>query len=274
MSRGIVAGIDVGGTFTDLVLFDPEAGSVRLAKTPTTPANQAFGVLAALDEAGVPAGEIDLIVHGTTTTTNAVIERRLARTGLITTEGFRDVLELGRRTRPQAYGMSGRFTPVIPRDLRLEVPERMDAAGRVLVPLDEQAVRAAVARLLAAGCTSLVIHFLHAYANPAHERRATAIAAETWPNEHVTMGHALLSESREYERGVTAAVNAAVQPHLRATAMADWPIGASNRRNTRRSARASTPNVPPNPDSLRPTSLFGAPRSTRPRTAAGGTRNA
>ncbi len=187
---------------------------MRLAKVPTTPRNQAEGFLAALDAAGADPAGIGLIVHGTTTTTNAVLERRLARTGLITTQGFRDVLELGRRTRPQPYGMTGRFRPVIPRDLRLEVPERMDASGAVLVPLDEAAVRAAVARLLEAGCESLCIHFLHAYANPGHERRAAEIAAEVWPNEHVTMGHALLSESREFERGVTAAVNASVQPLL------------------------------------------------------------
>ena len=133
----IVVGVDVGGTFTDLVVFDPTAGSVRLAKVPTTPDNQAFGVLAALDQAAVDLAAVDMIVHGTTTTTNAVLERRLARTGLITTTGFRDVLELGRRTRPHPYGMTGRFVPVIPRDLRLEVPERMDARGRVLTPLDD-----------------------------------------------------------------------------------------------------------------------------------------
>ena len=165
-------------------------------------------------QAGVDLAESTSIVHGTTTTTNAVLERRLARTGLITTQGFRDVLELGRRTRPHPYGMTGRFTPVIPRDLRLEVPERIDARGRILTPLDEPATRAAVAQLLAQGCESLVIHFLHAYANPAHELRAAAIAAELWPNPHITIGHSLLSESREYERGVTAAVNAAVQPLL------------------------------------------------------------
>ncbi|MFO1142678.1 MAG: hydantoinase/oxoprolinase family protein [Amaricoccus sp.] len=209
-----MAGVDVGGTFTDLVVLDPGAGTVRLAKTPTTPQNQAEGVLAALDDAGVDLRTVDLVVHGTTTTTNAVLERRLARTGLITTLGFRDVLELGRRTRPNPYGMTGRFTPVIPRDLRLEVPERMDARGRILTPLDEAATRAAVADLLAQGCEALVIHFLHAYANPAHELRAAAIAAELWPNPYVTTGHALLSESREFERGVTAAVNAAVQPLL------------------------------------------------------------
>lgn len=211
---GLVAGVDVGGTFTDLVTFDPATGAVRLAKVPTTLDNQAFGVLAAFAAAGADLAALDLIVHGTTTTTNAVLERKLARTGLITTEGFRDVLELGRRTRPQPYGMTGTFTPVIPRDLRLEVPERMDARGRVLTALDEGAVETAVRVLLDRGCESLVIHFLHSYANPTHEARAAEIAARLWPNSYITVGHALLSESREYERGVTAAVNAAVQPLL------------------------------------------------------------
>ncbi len=215
---GLVAGADVGGTFTDLVILDPASGQVRLAKVPTTldPAQggQAGGVLAAFDQAGVALPDIRLIVHGTTTTTNAVLERKLARTGLITTQGFRDVLELGRRTRPQPYGMTGHFVPVIPRDLRLEIPERMDARGRILTQLDEGALRAAVAELLARGCESLVIHFLHSYANPAHEIRAAQIARSLWPNPYVTAGHELLSESREFERGVTAAVNAAVQPLL------------------------------------------------------------
>lgn len=212
----VVAGIDVGGTFTDLLLVDARgSGAVRIAKVPTTVDNQAYGVVAALGATGFPIAEIDLIVHGTTTTTNAVLERRLARTGMITTAGFRDVIELGRRTRPQPYGMTGTFLPVIPRDLRLEVSERMDAAGNIRQPLDEDGVRAAARALLAAGCESLVIHFLHAYANPAHERRAAEIARDLWPNEHVTMGHALLSEAREFERGVTASVNASVQPILK-----------------------------------------------------------
>lgn len=214
----LIAGADVGGTFTDLVILDPASGTVRLAKVPTTldPASggQATGVLAAFAQAGVNLRDIGLVVHGTTTTTNAVLERKLSRTGLITTEGFRDVLELGRRTRPRAYGMIGTFTPVIPRDLRLGIPERIDARGRVLTPLDEDALRTAIAELVAAGCESLVIHFLHSYANPAHERRAEEIARQLWPTPYVTAGHRLLSESREYERGVTAAVNAAVQPLL------------------------------------------------------------
>lgn len=210
-----VAGIDVGGTFTDLVLFDSRSRKVRLAKTPTTLDNQAFGVLNALKAAEADLATLDLIVHGTTTTTNAVLERNLCRTGFVTTMGFRDVLELGRRTRPHAYGMKGEFRPIIPRDLRLEVPERMDAEGNELTPLDEVALRATLKALLDKGCEALVIHFLHAYANPAHEIRAGEIAAEIWPNENITLGHALLSESREFERGVTAAVNASVQPLLR-----------------------------------------------------------
>ena len=211
-----MTGIDVGGTFTDLLLIDSSGnGQIRLAKVPTTVENQAFGVIAALDETRVSLADIDLIVHGTTTTTNAVLERRLARTGMITTAGFRDVIELGRRTRPQAYGMTGIFVPVIPRDLRLEVPERMEASGKVRISLDEEAVAEAARDLLAKGCVSVVIHFLHAYANPAHEQRAAEIVRAIWPNEHVTTGHSLLSEAREFERGVTAAVNASVQPILK-----------------------------------------------------------
>jgi N-methylhydantoinase A len=211
---GQVVGVDVGGTFTDLILMNPVTGRVRLAKVPSTLDNQAFGVLAALTEAEADLAAVDLIVHGTTTTTNAVLERKLSRTGMITTQGFRDVLELGRRTRPQAYGMKGQFAPIIPRDLRLEVLERMDATGAVLTPLDEDAVIAAGRALLAAGCVSVVVHYLHAYANPAHELRTAEILRSFWPNDHITMGHALLSESREFERGVTAAVNASVQPLL------------------------------------------------------------
>ena len=213
-TNGEIIGIDVGGTYTDMVLIDPATGDVRLAKAPTTPENQAFGVLAALreGEANLPAA--DLIIHGTTTTTNAVLERKLSRAGLITTAGFRDVLELGRRTRPQAYGMKGQFQPIIPRDLRLEVPERMDAAGEIVTPLDEAAVAEAAHKLLSLDCESVVIHFLHAYANATHELRAAEIVRDIWPNAFITVGHALLAESREYERGVTAAVNASVQPLL------------------------------------------------------------
>jgi len=214
MGAGLI-GVDVGGTFTDLLLHDAGASPpLRVAKVPTTLDNQAWGVLAAVAAAGAELAEVELIVHGTTTTTNALLERKIARVGLITTQGFRDVLELGRRTRPQPYGMTGRFEPVVPRERRLEVPERMDAAGEVVLPLDEAAVEAAARRLLELGAEALVIHFLHAYRNPAHELRAGEIAKAVWPGGHVTLGHQVLSEYREYERGTTAAVNAAVQPVL------------------------------------------------------------
>ena len=212
---GDLIGVDVGGTFTDLVRLNQSTGKVRLTKVASTMENQAFGVMQALDEAGTNLRDVALVVHGTTTTTNAVLERKLSRTGLITTSGFRDILELGRRTRPQAYGMKGYFLPIIPRDLRLEVSERMDHAGRIVTPLDVSAVRAAGKRLLAHGVESIVVHFLHSYANPEHERKAADILAEFWPNEYITTGHSLLSESREFERGVTAAVNASVQPILK-----------------------------------------------------------
>ncbi len=213
MSETIV-GVDVGGTFTDLVSIEPGTGEVRVAKVPTTVENQAYGVLAALDDAGARLAEVANISHGTTTTTNALLEKKISRVGLITTKGFRDVMELGRRTRPAPYGLRGRFEPLIPRELRLEVSERMDADGEVVTPLDEDAVAEAARALLADGCEALVIHFLHAYRNPAHELRAKEIAATVWPNAYITAGHEILSEYREYERGTTAAVNAAIQPVL------------------------------------------------------------
>ena len=211
-----VAGVDVGGTFTDLLLYEvgPQGSRVRFAKILTTSANQADGVLAAIAQAGASPRDLDLVIHGTTTTTNAVLERKVARVGLVTTRGFRDTLELGRRTRPKPYGMTGTFEPLIPRERRIEIDERMDVRGEVVTPLDEQQLASAISRLLAMGCESLVIHFLHSYANPAHELRAGEIARKLWPNDYVTLGHALLSEFREYERGTTASVNAAVQPIL------------------------------------------------------------
>ncbi len=172
-----VAGIDVGGTFTDLLLTEQDGAgvTVRLAKVPTSIANQAVGVVKAIEAAGVSPAELDLIIHGTTATTNAVLERKVAKVGLITTEGFRDVLELGRRTRPRAYGMTGTFEPLIERPFRREVAERMNAQGQVVTPLDEAAVKREAEALAAAGCEAIVVHFLHSYANPAHELRAGEI---------------------------------------------------------------------------------------------------
>lgn len=210
----LTVGIDVGGTFTDLIAIDTASHSVKLAKVPTTVENQAIGFMAALAASGTDPAALQSLVHGTTTTTNALLERKIAKVGLITTKGFRDVLELGRRTRPQPYGLRGTFQPLIDRELRLEVHERMDADGKVLTPLDETAVADAARKLLAMGCEAVVIHFLHSYINSVHEKRATEIVRGLWPNPYVTAGHVILSEYREYERGVTAAVNASVQPVL------------------------------------------------------------
>ena len=211
-NREQIVGIDVGGTFTDLIWADAEKGALRIAKVPSTPENQADGVMNALGVSEGDVSALDLIVHGTTVTTNAVLERRMAKTGFITTAGFRDVLELGRRTRPAPYGMTGKFTPVIARNLRLEVGERLDARGNILVPLDEDSVRRAGEVLLSRGCEAVVVHFLHAYANPVHEIAARDILRSFWPNDYITLGSSLLSESREFERGVTAAINGSVQP--------------------------------------------------------------
>src|SRR6266849_5536368 len=189
MAETKLVGVDVGGTFTDLVLVDEATGDVRVAKVPTTVANQAAGVQAALARVSAGAAELKVIVHGTTTATNALLERKGARTGLITTRGFRDVLELGRRTRPTPYGLKGTFEALIPRDLRLEVDERVDAEGLVVTPLATDQMREAVLRLRAQSVEALVIHFMHSYLNDAHERQA-----------------------REIERGTTAAINGFVQP--------------------------------------------------------------
>ena len=210
----ISVGIDVGGTFTDLILMNDATGEVRLSKVLTTLDNQAFGVLQALADTSVALADVDSIVHGTTTTTNAILERKLARVGMITTRGFRDTLELGRRTRPTAYGLKGSFTPLIPREWRLEVDERLDAKGDVLTPLNETQFLAAITELMHSGVEALLIHFLHSYGNPVHELRALELAKTVWPNHYITAAHEVISEYREYERGTAGAVNAAVQPIL------------------------------------------------------------
>ena len=209
-----IVGVDVGGTFTDLVLFDTETESVKISKVPSTPENQSFGVMRALDSISVTLESLDALVHGTTVTTNALLERKVSRVGLITTRGFRDVLELGRRTRPKPYGMTGSFECIIPRELRLEVGERVDCDGEVVEELNEADVLTAVKQLLESGVEALVIHFLHSYKNDSHERKAEEITRKIWPNSFVTRGSALVSEFREYERGTTAAINAGIQPVL------------------------------------------------------------
>lgn len=208
---GAVAGVDVGGTFTDVFLLDGRSGRHSVAKVPSTPADQSVGFMRGLGEAGGASGAAT-VVHGTTVATNALLERTGAPTGLITTEGFRDVLEMRRRDRPEVWGLRGAFRPAVPRRMRLEVPERTLADGTVRVPVDAGAVRAAAARLRDAGAEALAIMFINSYANGANEEAAHAAAREVWHNGHITVSSRILSELREFERASTAALNAALQP--------------------------------------------------------------
>ncbi len=209
-----LVGIDVGGTFTDLISFDSKSKSYNFTKVFTSAKNQSQGVLNAIDKASINLKKQDLIIHGTTTTTNALLERKISKTALITTKGFRDVIELGRRTRPFPYGLIADFKPLIPRNLRFEVEERIDFKGNVLKKLDESELLKILKKIKGLNCDSIVIHFLHSYANSYHEVKAKNLILKNWPNKYVTAGHEILSESREFERGVTASINASVQPIL------------------------------------------------------------
>ena len=166
---GGVVGIDVGGTFTDLFFSRDGTGVDRVLKVPSTPDDPSRGLVDALAAAAVRPGDIDLIVHGTTIATNAVIERKGARCALIATKGFRDILELGRRDRQRMYGLTGVQNPLIPRALRWEVEERLDHEGNVVRPLDDEAVWALARVLVEQEVEAVVVALLHSYANPAHE---------------------------------------------------------------------------------------------------------
>ncbi len=209
MSR--VLGVDVGGTYTDLFLFDTETGLARVGKVPSTRRREADGFLAGIATLTEP-GQLTTIVHGTTVGTNALLEGKGAVAGLITTAGFRDVLAMRRRDRRQTWGLTGTFYPVIPRDRRIEVTERTAASGEILQPIDPAEIAEAARALLAQGATALCIVFLHSYANPANERAALEAARAVWPNDHVAISSDILPEIREFERTSTAALNAVLQP--------------------------------------------------------------
>jgi N-methylhydantoinase A len=206
-------GVDIGGTFTDLVALDEATGVVVNAKALSTPSKLLDGVLRCADQAGVDLADCRLTIHGTTIGINALLEGKGARTGLVTTEGFRDVLEIGRGNFLRMYDvLYRRPMPLVPRGRRLEVPERLGARGEVLVPLDEAAVRAAARSLAADGVESIALTFLFSYLDPVHERRAAAILAEELPGVAISASHALTQEWREYERTSTTVVNAYVLP--------------------------------------------------------------
>lgn len=214
---GLVVGVDVGGTFTDLFVLDEASGQARIVKVPSTRGEEARGFMNGIAQVAADPGKeaarmIATIVHGTTVGTNALLERKVARTGIITTRGFRDVLEMRRRDRPQTWGLRGSYTPVVPRTLRLEVDERVLADGTLHTAVDLAQVRAQAQALLAAGCEAVCIFFIHGYANPANERAAAEVVRALWPNPHVTVASEVLPEIREFERCSTATLNAALQP--------------------------------------------------------------
>ncbi len=204
-----IVGVDVGGTFTDLFLYDEAQKRFTVAKVPSQRGDEASGFIAGLQKLGA-LPDMSSIVHGTTVGTNALLERKGTRAGLITTAGFRDVLEMRRRDRRQTWGLWGDFTPVIDRDMRVEVAERTMADGTILTRIDPDEVAVAAARLRAAGAESLAIVFINSFANPENER--AAVAAIDWPNAHIARSSQVLPEIREFERTSTTALNAYLQP--------------------------------------------------------------
>ena len=208
---GPVIGVDVGGTFTDVFLLDPAARSFRTCKVASHRGDEARGFLHGLSAVGATHTD-GAVVHGTTVGTNALLERRGPRIGIITTAGFRDVLEMRRRDRRRVWGLWGDFIPLVDRDMRLEVGERTLADGTIRRGVDATEVRTAAKLLLEQGAKSLAVLFINAYANPENERRAVAEIRSVWPNEYVTASHEVLAEIREFERFSTTAINAYLQP--------------------------------------------------------------
>jgi N-methylhydantoinase A len=216
LPRGVRVGVDVGGTFTDIVVSDP-SGAIHAGKLASTPedfsSGVADGVRAVLARHAVDPAAVRDVVHGSTVATNAILERKGARTGLLTTVGFGDVLELRRLRMPRLYDMTWeKPRPLVERYLRREVPERVSIDGSVVRPLDLGAVRQAVGELVAEGVESLAVSLLHSYANPDHEKAIGALLASEFPELWVSLSHRILPVIREYERTSTTVLNAYVQP--------------------------------------------------------------
>lgn len=210
----MIIGVDVGGTFTDVFFLDEAQQTIRVAKVPSTPADQSVGFLEGLHAHAPQLGQVKTVVHGTTVGTNALLSRNGAKTGLLTTQGFRDVLEMRRRDRPQTWGLWGQYEPVVPRNLRLEVPERVLADGTLHTEVDLDAVEAQVQALQEKGVEAVSVFFINAYANPENERRAVERVRTLWPNAHVSASHEILPEIREFERISTTTLNAYLQPKV------------------------------------------------------------
>lgn len=212
-------GIDVGGTFTDFVMTDMNSGALSYFKVPSSPADPsvaiAKGTREMLEHFSVSPADVEYFGHGTTVATNMVIERRGVTTGLITTRGFRDVLAIGRQTRPSLYDYSvQKPAPLVSRHRRLEADERMDASGEVIRPLDEVALEALVLELIAGGVQAIAVAFLHSYRNAAHEKQVRDLIERVAPGMHVSISSEVLPEFREFERTSTTVLNAYVAPRM------------------------------------------------------------
>jgi N-methylhydantoinase A len=211
--RTIALAIDIGGTFTDLAAVDRRDGSLVLAKVDTTPSRLQQGVLTALERSEISPGDVGAFVHGSTIVINAITERRGARTALVTTEGFRDVLEIGRANRPDLYNLSYRKPrPFVPRRLRFEVRERISHTGAVLAPLDERGLESVAEHLRALEVDAVAICFLHAWTNHEHERRAADLLSKLLPDVEIVASREVSTQWREYERTSTTVLSAYVKP--------------------------------------------------------------
>lgn len=231
MSRYIVA-CDIGGTFSDMVALDTRRGHITNVKVPSTPPTFMEGVMNALRRAGIPPGEITVFKHGSTIATNAIIQRRGARTGLLTTEGFRDVLEAGRSDRPDLFALGwDPNPPLVLRRNRLAIREKVDADGRTVTPLDEAHVQATARAFAKRDIEAVAVCFINSFMNPEHERRAKAILEGALPHAYITCSADILPEMREFERMSTTTVNAYVGPILDryldglTAAMREWGYG-------------------------------------------------
>ncbi|NMH97840.1 hydantoinase/oxoprolinase family protein [Pseudonocardia acidicola] len=223
MTRRIRIGIDTGGTFTDVVAFDEDSGSLVTTKTPSTPSNPADGFLAGIDKVlgmlGADGSAIDAVSHGTTVATNQLLEGKVDRLGYITNDGYESMLEIARQSVPDGYGNSYFWVKpnrIVPRDLVKGVGGRLDFTGAEVRPFDEDGARAVARWFKAQGINTLGVCFLHAYANPAHEQRMRAVLAEEHPGAVVSLSSEVLREYREFERSMTTLVDAAVKPRLSA----------------------------------------------------------
>jgi N-methylhydantoinase A len=233
-----ILGVDVGGTFTDLALFEQERGAVILTKVPSTPADPSQGVIDGIRQLvethGVEPANIAFLIHGTTVATNAVLEGKGIPTALLATEGFGDILDIVRQDRPQLYDWRAmRPDPLVPRSQRWEVKERTLFDGQEAIPLDEAGVRRIVAEIEALGITSIAVCYLHSYANPSHENRTAEIIVEEYPMASISLSSQILPEIKEYERTSTTAMNATVMPvverYLNRLSQATEEMGVSSR---------------------------------------------